>query len=121
MKKALVVDDSEPNRIVISAIVSRHGLIVDIAEDGEEAMQKFVTMEPDIVFIDQIMPRKNGSDAIKQMKLFLPAVTTVLMSALINPDDIKEIVESCGADEFLPKPISSEVITAVLKKYNMVA
>ncbi len=121
MKRALIVDDSEPNRIVISAIISKLGLIVDVAEDGEEGVQKFVSMEPHIVFIDQIMPRKNGSDAVKQMKLFNPDFTAVLMSALINPDDIKVIVESCGAEEFLPKPISSDVIAEVLKKYNLIS
>ncbi len=120
MKKALVVDDAEANRIVIGAIVEKFGLAVDYAEDGDEAVHKFASLTPDIVFIDQIMPRKNGSDAIKQMKLITPNFTAILMSALTNTEDIKKIVDSCGADEFLPKPISQTVIADVLKKYHII-
>jgi two-component system chemotaxis response regulator CheY len=120
MKKALIVDDAEANRIVIGAIISKFGVAVDYAEDGDEAVQKFAATIPDIVFIDQIMPRKNGSDAIKQMKLIVPDFIAILMSALTNAEDIKVIVETCGANEFLPKPISYTVIGEVLKKYNII-
>ena len=120
MKKALVVDDAESNRLVIGAIISEFGVAVVYAEDGYEAVQKFATAKPDIVFIDLVMPRKNGSAAIKQMKLIAPESIAILMSALINPDEIKEIIESCGADGFLPKPISTDTIGDVLKKYHII-
>jgi len=119
-KKALIVDDAEPNRILIGAIVSKFGIHVEYAEDGDEAVQKFVASEPDIVIIDQIMPRKNGSEAIIEMKHLRPAFTAVLMSALTSAESIRDIMESCGAEEFLPKPISSAVIAAVLKKYGII-
>ena len=120
MKKALIVDDAETNRLIIGAMVSEFGIAVIYAEDGDEAVQKFAAAKPDIVFIDQIMPGKNGSDALKQMKLISPDCITILMSALTSSDDIKVIVESCGADEFLPKPISFVVIGQILKKYHIV-
>jgi two-component system chemotaxis response regulator CheY len=120
MKKALIVDDSESNRLVIGAIVSEFNVAVVYAEDGDEAVDKFAAAKPEIVFIDQIMPLKNGSDAIKQMKLVNPDFTAILMSSLINADEIKEIVESCGAEEFLPKPISVSVISQLLKKYHII-
>jgi CheY-like chemotaxis protein len=121
MKKALIVDDAESNRLVIGAMVSEFGVAVIYAEDGDEAVQKFAAAKPDIVFIDQIMPRKYGSDAIKQMKLISPDFIAVLMSALTSPDETTEIVESCGADEFLPKPISFSVIGHLLQKFNIIA
>ncbi|MCK9408535.1 MAG: response regulator [Bacteroidetes bacterium] len=121
MKKALVVDDAESNRLIIGAIVSEFAIGVIYAEDGNEAVNKFAAAIPDIVFIDQIMPEKNGSDAIKQMKLIAPNVPALLMSSLINPDEIREIAHSCGADDFLPKPISSKIIETMLKKYKVIA
>lgn len=120
MKKALIVDDAESNRLVIGAMVSEHHIGVIYAEDGDEAVRKFAAVIPDIVFIDQIMPEKNGSDAVNQMKLIAQSVPMVLMSSLVNPDEIKEIVQSCGADEFLPKPISSATIEEVLKKFRII-
>jgi len=119
LKKALIVDDAESNRLVIGAIVSEYGIAVVYAEDGDDAVQKFALVQPDIVFIDQIMPRKNGSDAIKQIKLITPTAITILMSALANPDEMQEMAASCGADEFLPKPIAASVIGATLKKYHI--
>jgi len=121
MKKALIVDDAEANRILFGAIISKLGVKVEYAVDGEDAVQKFAAFKPDIVFIDQIMPHKNGSDAIKQMKLITSDFTAILMSALTNEEDIKAIMESCNAEEFLPKPISFPDITEVLKKYKVIS
>ena len=120
MKKALVVDDAESNRLVIGAMVSEFGIGVIYAEDGNEAVNKFAAARPEIVFIDQIMPEMNGSDAIKQMKLIARDIPIVLMSSLVNPDEIREIVRTCGADEFLPKPISYHTITDTLKKFRII-
>lgn len=120
MKKALIVDDAESNRLVIGAMVTDCGLAVIYAEDGDEAVQKFAATKPDIVFIDQIMPKKNGSDAIKQMKLIAEDCTAILMSSLTSEEDIKHIMEFCGADGFLPKPISYSVLTEVLKKHKII-
>ena len=121
MKKALIVDDAEANRILFGAIISKLGVAVDYAADGEEAIQKFIVFKPDIVIIDQIMPNKNGSDAIKQMKFIKPDFTAILMSALASKEEVNAIVKSCGAEEFLPKPVSFSVITEVLKKYNIIS
>ena len=121
MKKALIVDDAESNRLVIGAMVTDCGLAVVYAEDGDEAVEKFAAAKPDIVFIDQIMPKKNGSDAVKQMKLITEECTVILMSSLASEEEIKHIVESCGADGFLPKPISFKVITDVLMKHKLIA
>lgn len=120
MKKALIVDDSEANRLIIGAMVSDFGISIVYGEDGNEAIQKFAALRPEIVFIDQIMPEMYGSDAIKQMKLIAPEIPMVLMSALINPDELAEIVIACRADEFLPKPISFQVIQDVLRKYLLI-
>lgn len=120
MKKALIVDDSESNRLVIGAMVSEFGIAVVYSEDGADAVHKFALVKPEIVFIDQIMPVKNGSDAIKQMKLQDPGAVTILMSSLMNSDEISEIVNSCGADGFLPKPISFSVIEMTLRRYGII-
>lgn len=120
-KRALIVDDAEPNRILIGAIISKLGVSVEYAEDGDEAVQKFITFEPHIVIIDQIMPRKNGSESIREMKHIANFdFVAVLMSALTNSEDIKEILESCGANEFLPKPISSSIITDLLQRHRII-
>lgn len=118
MKTALIVDDTEPNRLLLGAIVSRLGITVEYADDGESAVERFAQIQPDIVFIDQIMPNKNGSEALKQMKLIRQDFTSILMSSLSGKSEIASIMQDCGADEFLAKPISSTDITDLLHKYG---
>lgn len=117
-KKALIVDDTEPNRLLLGAIISRLGIAVEYAEDGDIAVDTFAQLSPDIVIIDQIMPNKNGSEALKQMKLIRQDFTSILMSSLASASEIALIMKDCGADEFLPKPISSASIAEVLRKYH---
>ena len=118
VKTALIVDDTEPNRLLLGAIISRLGINVEYAEDGDSAVEQFSQSSPDIVIIDQIMPNKNGSDALKQMKLIRQDFTSILMSSLARSSEIASIMRDCGADEFLTKPISSTQIADVLKKYH---
>ncbi len=118
VKTALIVDDTEPNRLLLGAIISRLGISVDYAEDGDSAVERFSQTSPDIVIIDQIMPNKNGSDALKQMKLIRQNFTSILMSSLTSSSEIASIMRDCEADEFLTKPISSTQIADVLKKYH---
>ncbi|MFZ4621157.1 MAG: response regulator [Bacteroidota bacterium] len=117
-KKALIVDDTEPNRLLLGAIISRLGISVEYAEDGDIAVDRFAQFSPDIVIIDQIMPTKNGSDALKQMKLIRDDFTSVLMSSLASASEIASIMKDCGADEFLAKPISSTSIADLMRKYH---
>ncbi len=119
-KKALIVDDTEPNRLLLGAIISRLGISVEYAEDGDIAVDRFTHFEPDIVFIDQIMPNKNGSDALKQMKLIRQDFTSILMSSLAGTSEIAAVMRDCGADEFLQKPVSSTGIADLLRKYHLV-
>ncbi|MBP6671779.1 MAG: response regulator [Bacteroidetes bacterium] len=112
------MDDTEPNRLLLGAIISRLGISVDYAEDGDSAVERFSQTSPDIVIIDQIMPNKNGSDALKQMKLIRQNFTSILMSSLTSSSEIASIMRDCEADEFLTKPISSTQIADVLKKYH---
>lgn len=118
VKTALIVDDTEPNRLLLGAIISRLGISVDYAEDGDSAVERFSQISPDIVIIDQIMPNKNGSDALKQMKLIRQNFTSILMSSLTSSSEIASIMRDCEADEFLTKPISSTQIADVMKKYH---
>ncbi len=119
-KRALVVDDSETNRFLLGAILSKANLMIEYAEDGDEAVDKFMKFHPDIVFIDQVMPRKNGSEALKVMRQNNPNFIGILLSAFSDPEEIKRIFEFSGAEEFMPKPFETPKILSVLKKYRLI-
>lgn len=119
-KKALVVDDSETNRFLLGAILSKANLTIEYAEDGDEAVDKFTKFQPDVVFIDQIMPRKNGSEALKEMRQNNPNFIGILLSAFSDPEEIKKIFDFSGAEEFMPKPFETPKILSMLKKYHLI-
>ncbi len=119
MKKVLVVDDAEANRMILGAILTRLNLSVDYAEDGDEAIHKFLQLQPDVVFIDHIMPNKNGADALREMKDHNKDFLGFLMSSFSDPAEVKKIFEFSSAEEFIPKPIEFVKIQMLLKKYNI--
>lgn len=119
MKKALIVDDTEPNRLLLGAIIARLGIAVEHADDGDVALEKFRNAPADIVFIDQIMPNLRGSEAIKVIRGLKPETTTILMSSLSSATEISSLMSDCGADEFLPKPITSDAVRGLLRKYGI--
>lgn len=121
MKKVLIVDDAEANRMVLGAILTKLDLSVEYAEDGVEAVHKFLQLQPDVVFMDHIMPTKNGADALREMKEHDKNFIGFLMSAYSDPDEIKIIFEYSCAEEFIHKPIEFMKIQKLLEKYNIIS
>lgn len=120
MKRSiLIVDDTEPNRLLLGAIVSSLGFTPIFAEDGEEAVETFAAERPVCAIVDQIMPLEHGADAVKRMRLIMPDFIAILTSALADPDDIAALVASCGADDFLPRPFNADTVRALLEKHRL--
>lgn len=121
MKKVLVVDDAEANRMLLGAILTELNLSVEYAEDGDEAIHKFLQLQPDVVFMDHIMPTKNGADTMREMKNHDKNFVGFLMSAYSDPDEIKIIFDSSCAEEFIPKPVEFVKIKMLMKKYGIIS
>ena len=83
MKKALVIDDSPYNRSVLSAMLRRMEMTVELAEDGEAGVEKFKTFHPDVVFLDYIMPKMSGVDAVREIRKIDSKVVLVMVMGLI--------------------------------------
>ncbi len=107
--------------MILGAILTRLNLSVDYAEDGDEAVHKFLQLQPDVVFMDHIMPTKNGADTMREMKNHDKNFVGFLMSAYSDPDEIKIIFETSGAEEFIPKPIEFVKIKMLMKKYGIIS
>ncbi len=121
MKKILVVDDAEANRMLLGSILTKLDLSVEYAEDGDEAVHKFLQLQPDVVFMDHIMPTKNGAEAMREMKEHDKNFVGFLMSSYSDPDEIKIIFEFSGAEEFITKPIEFVKIQMLMKKYGIIS
>ena len=119
MKKALIVDDSSYNRTLLSAILRKKGLAVELADNGEDGVQKFPTYDPDIVFLDYIMPKKNGVEALAEMKKMKPGFIGVMLTSISGAEEVQE-AKRAGANAYILKPYEAEKIYEVLKKFNLI-
>src|ERR1700719_3005345 len=105
----LVADDQEPNRELLSALLTAEGYQVICAEDGDEALRLIRSQEIDLALLDVVMPRRPGY-TVCQITKSVPEtrmIPIVLVTGLNRPDDRVDGAE-CGADEFLSKPVNNK-------------
>lgn len=107
----LVVDDDRSTRLTIVNVLAADGLILEQAVNGREAVDKFNSLNPDLIIMDAVMPVLNGFDASKEIKSS-PAgrKTPILMITALENDESIERAFKCGAADFIPKPINLAVL-----------
>jgi two-component system, OmpR family, alkaline phosphatase synthesis response regulator PhoP len=106
-KRILVVDD-EPHLIrSLSFILAKEGYQVDMAGDGEEALKKVSENRPDMVFLDIMMPKKNGYEVCQTIRSIpeLKEIYIIMLSAKGWEIDREQALK-VGANEFMSKPFS---------------
>ncbi|MBW7887735.1 MAG: response regulator [Bacteroidetes bacterium] len=118
MKTALIVDDSAYNRTYLSALLKKKGLKVELADNGEDAVKKFSEIKPDIVFLDYIMPKKSGVEALREMKAVEPNVVAIMLTSISASDEVIA-AKQAGANSYVLKPYTPEKIFEILKKFNI--
>ena len=103
--KVLVVDDSSFFRRRLSDILNADPnlIVIDVAVDGIEAVEKAKTLKPDVITMDIEMPGLNGIDAVKQIMKSMP--TSIIMFSSLTHAGAKSTLEAldAGALDFLPK------------------
>ncbi len=116
-KRILVVDD-EPHLIrSLTFILAKEGYDVSMAADGEEALQKIAENKPDLIFLDIMMPKKNGYEVCETIRKVpeLNSIYIIMLSAKGWDIDRAKAI-SVGANEFMSKPFSPlDVISRVRK------
>jgi len=101
----LVVDDNKDLLNTFALILKRKGYIVDTAEDGMQAINKFTAHHYDIVLMDVKMPQIGGLEALHRMKEYDPKARIILMTAYLDETQLKQAIQegACGA---LYKPVN---------------
>jgi CheY-like chemotaxis protein len=86
--RALVVDDDDPIRMMLSKIIERQGLEVDTARDGEEAIQRINADAYNVILLDLMMPRVDGFAVLEHIRRTQPEKIpcTIIASAIPEGD-----------------------------------
>jgi DNA-binding NarL/FixJ family response regulator len=116
MLKTLIVEDNRLNRDTLRGLFARHfsWMIVEVASDGREAMQKVDSFRPDFILMDIRLPDESGLELTKKIKLTNSDVKVLILTGHHYPE-YKEMAARCGADGFLVKGGSSKEILAVVE------
>jgi two-component system chemotaxis response regulator CheY len=117
----MVVDDASFMRAVLKKIIlqSGHEVIAE-ASNGEEAINQFQQVKPDLVLMDIVMPptpkAKDGIEALKSIVATNPTAKIVMCSSMGQQSLIAEALKS-GAKDFVVKPFQPQKVMEVLSKY----
>src|SRR5688572_1935949 len=115
MRRVLVVDDEENQRLVLRTLLKRQGYEVETAASGEEALQLVDTFGPDVVLTDVRMPKMGGLDLLATLQAKGNEATVIVMSAYGNVDDALEAIKA-GAYDYVQKPFKHDEIVLTLRK-----
>lgn len=120
MLKILIVDDEYLVRDSLKMIISKNMKnidLIDIACNGREAIEKAISLRPDIVFMDIHMPGIDGMEAIRQIKSINKDTLFVILTAYEFFDYAKEAL-SLGVSEYLLKPISKNKVLETVEQLS---
>ena len=112
----LVVEDAPTNQMLIKLLLKQLGLQVTIAEDGNQALQKVLTQQFDLIFMDIQMPHMNGYEATRAIRKKGITTPIVALTAYAMKGDDKKCIEA-GCDEYLAKPIDRRELLKIIGKY----
>lgn len=115
--KILIAEDMNSNRQVIKGLLQTKNLEIIEAENGQDAIQKTESENPDLILMDINMPILDGYEASKILKTRdkFKNIPIIALTALVMNSDIKKINEYC--DDYLKKPVSSVELLKKLSKY----
>jgi two-component system sensor histidine kinase/response regulator len=114
--KVLVAEDVQGNQMLMKLMLSKLGLQVAIAEDGNQAVQMALSQSFDLILMDMQMPNMNGYEATRVLKQLSNETPIVALTASAMKEDDEKCVEA-GCDGYLAKPIDRRELSRILAKY----
>lgn len=103
--RVLVVDDDPTVREVLAAYFDRAGMSVDLAADGEQALQ-LATAHPDLVVLDLMLPRIEGAEVFRRLRAERGDLPILMLTARGEESD-RVLGLEVGADDYVTKPFSA--------------
>ena len=112
----LLVDDAAFMRINLKNILEKAGYeVVGEAENGNEAVQKYKDLDPDLVTMDITMPEMDGIEAVKKIREIDSDANIIMCSAMGQQSMVVEAIEA-GAKDFIVKPFDDDRVIEAVEK-----
>lgn len=103
-KRVIVVEDDEHIAKVYSIKLEKEGIVVSVAVDGAEAIEKITAEKPDLIILDLLLPKIDGFGVLEEIKKVpeLAVIPVIVVSNLWKKDDQYRAL-ALGANEYLVK------------------
>lgn len=117
--KILVADDTDTDRLILESIVRKEGHDVVSARNGLEAIDVYISEQPDIVLLDALMPELDGFGAARKIKELAgdELVPIIFLTSLSDTQSLVQCLDA-GGDDFLSKPYNRIILQAKIKSFN---
>ena len=117
LNRILVADDEESMRWVLSKALRKKGFTVDLAKDGDEALELIQADGYDLAILDIKMPGISGLDLLDRVRELKSDLLMVIMTAEASMKNAVEAMKR-GAYDYITKPFDLDVIDAIVEKVN---
>ena len=113
MNKILLVEDEDNLRHIIATYLYKENFFVVEAADGQQAMERFAEDEFCLIILDVMLPKQNGFEVCKQIRSQSKVPVLMLTARDTENDEFSGF--HCGADEYISKPFSPDILIARIK------
>jgi two-component system OmpR family response regulator len=113
-KKVLVVDDEATVRFLLSRVLTHAGFAVDVATDGESALERIESSEPDLVVLDLMMPGIDGWGVLERLKADGSTLPVLVVSAHGDTNTENRAI-AAGASGYMTKPFALKALVESCK------
>ncbi len=122
-RRILITEDNLVNQTVAKRMLLKGGFLVDVAENGEQAVRNFTNgTQYDLIFMDCQMPRMDGYEAsrrIRELESETGAqqhVPIIALTANAMQGDREKCIQA-GMDDYIPKPVKKEMLYKMIERY----
>jgi len=114
--KILIIDDEESIRKSLAAVLEEKGYLVDMAENGQVAVEKSKTKAYNLALIDIRLPGMEGTELLTAIKENTPDMVGIIVTGYPSLQNAIEAVNK-GADGYIVKPFAIDVLLDMVKKH----
>jgi CheY-like chemotaxis protein len=110
--KILIADDNHQNCELLDAYLADEGYQIEMAYDGQQALDAVARLQPDLILLDIMMPKMSGYEVCQRLKSNPKTrqIPVIMVTALAEMGDIEKAVNA-GTDDFLTKPVNKLELT----------
>lgn len=116
--RILIVEDNEFNRDMLSRRLVKKNFIIDVAEDGQQALDVVSQSRPDLILMDVSLPNMDGWETTRRLKGNdeTKDIPIIALTAHAMPEDYQKSMEA-GCDDYDTKPVELPRLIEKIKQY----